>query len=121
LFPDWLGLGDDGRKERPTDAEEHNRLLASALEKSLEEGRANGSYAVMERGRTEGETAIILVDDGRFYGWGFAEEAPPDYEGLFDIVSQRSGSRMADAILTAAIAEHESGKTRLRIFKRSAD
>jgi DNA polymerase-3 subunit epsilon len=51
--------------------EAYNERVAQALE-TLNR-RLSGNFFILEKGRTEGETAVVGVQDGRYLGFGYAD------------------------------------------------
>lgn len=112
-----LGLGSDGRESDKDwtndEIELHNLSMKAIILRCQEISR----YAIIERGRTPDEVAVIWVQNDRVMGWGYTDETIERFDQLEDIVPIKSGSATTDAIVQHALNEHQAGKTYLRIWK----
>ncbi len=61
----------DGVCEGKEDIDQYNQRVRQALAQLQVD---QPSFAIMEKGRQYGEVACILMEDGRFYGFGFIPE-----------------------------------------------
>jgi hypothetical protein len=76
--------------------------------------RQSERFAIIERGRSNQESAVVLVENSSVYGWCFTEETIERFDQLDSIVPLKPGSATSDAIVQHAINELESGKAHFR-------
>lgn len=94
--------------------EAYNERVGAALFEL--DRRLQGSFFILEEGRTPGETAVIGVQDGQFIGFGFFETDQPDFgtaEDLLECLNVPFDDPEASRIISAYL----DGRKRPRVLK----
>lgn len=68
-------------------AETYNERARAALE-TLDDGFSDPNFFLIDKGRTEGESAVVLVENGAYRGYGFADlnDLNGNLEDLFEVI-----------------------------------
>lgn len=109
-----LGLGSNGRETERQDSEESVKSHNNGVAAIMVSARQSERFAIIERGRSNHESAVVLVENSIVYGWCFTEETIERFDQLDAIVPLKPGSATSDAIVQHAINELESGKAHFR-------
>lgn len=115
LQPELLGLGSDGRGQPiandqcDTHNEAMNALICAA--------QTSETWAIIDRGRTAEERAIVWMENEHVKGWCFTEATVSRFDEIPELVELKHGSATADAIIQHAIHERELGKIRFEIIE----
>ena len=114
LQPELLGLGSDGRTSvhEPSDKHLHN----AAVDRLIEAAKSHESWAIVDRGRTNEERAVILMENEHVKGWCFTDQTVSHFDQIEDLIDLKNGSATADAIVQHAVLEREQGKIRFDIW-----
>lgn len=117
LHPELLGLGSDGRTsvDEPSDKHRHN----AAVDQLIEAAKSHESWAIVDRGRTIEERAVILMENEHVKGWCFTDQTVSHFDQIEDLVDLKNGSATADAIVQHALLEREQGKIRFDVWTPS--
>lgn len=116
LNAELLGLGSDGREPVRNDSGEavaaHNKGISAILQSARQSERV----AIIEKGRCNQESALVLVENGIVYGWCFTEDTIERFDQLDEIVPLKPGSSTSDAIVQHALQDLESGKSHFKVW-----
>lgn len=114
LHPELLGLGSDGRTSivESADKDHHN----AAVHQLIEAAKAHEIWAIVDRGRTPDERAVVLMENEHVKGWCFTDQTVSRFEEIEELVELKNGSATADAIVHHALQEREQGKIRFDIL-----
>lgn len=115
LNPELLGLGSDGRPTTfsNSDIERHNDIMNELMR----EARTISEWAIIDRGRTPEEYAVVLMENEQVKGWGYSDDVVSRFEQIHEIVDIKSSSATCDAIVQHALSELQAGKARFKIIK----
>lgn len=93
--------------ESPEDYNERAREAIGALDENFE----HPNFFLIDKGRTPTENSIVLVEDGEYRGFGFAElsELNGDIEELKDYVEPKTHNPEVMRILQRFLAKPKSG------------
>jgi DNA polymerase-3 subunit epsilon len=97
-------------EEPPETYNERVEIVIAALNRRLE-----GSFALLDKGRSEGEVVIIAVIDGKYQGFGYfdAENLPALVEDLLEGLQPLS---ISDPDASRIIRSYMEGKGRVKII-----
>ncbi|MBA2422521.1 MAG: GIY-YIG nuclease family protein [Chitinophagales bacterium] len=93
--PDGICDGACCSKISPMD---YNMRMNNALKSFKSENR---SFAVICSGRTEAECSIVMIEDGKYLGFGFAEKAkaPADFSSAKELIDHYNDNREVQRII----------------------
>ena len=75
------------------------------------------TWAILDRGRSEEERTIVLMENEHVKGWCFTDATVSRFDEISELVELKNGSATADAIVQHAIHERELGKIRFEIIE----
>ena len=91
--------------------ETYNERAQAALE-ALDDSFLDPNFFLIDRGRTEGENAVVLVEDGEYRGYGFADlpEMNGQLDELRDVISSCENNPEVRRILQRFLSEQNGMK-----------
>ena len=114
LNPELLGLGSDGRT--PVDDSANQERHNAAVQKLIDAAKVQSVWAIVDRGRTSDERAVVLMENEHVKGWCFTDQTVSRFEEIEELIDLKTGSATADAIVQHALQERELGKLRFDIW-----
>jgi hypothetical protein len=110
-----LGLGSDGRGQTIEDDQRdaHNEAMNALIEAA----QTREAWAIMDRGRSDDERALVLMENEHVKGWCFTNATVSRFDEIPELVELKNGSATADAIVQHALHERELGKIRFEIIE----
>jgi DNA polymerase-3 subunit epsilon len=89
--------------------EDYNLRVEAAVAKLSR--RLSGSFFFVEKGRTEGEVAVVGVQDGRYLGFGYvsSEDGDQRVEDLLECLSTSFPDPDAGRIILGYVERHPKG------------
>ena len=73
--------------------------------------------AILDRGRSDEEQAIVLMENEHVKGWCFTDATVSRFDEIPELVELKNGSATADAIVQHALNERELGKIRFKVIE----
>jgi len=119
LSPELLGLGSDGRSQPVPDEARYDHN--ASMQKLMHHAQQQENWAIVDRGREEGEYAVVLMEGDHVKGWAYTQETVERFEQIEALINPKTGSSTSDAIVQHALQERELGTLRFRIVQPESD
>jgi DNA polymerase-3 subunit epsilon len=88
--------------------EDYNRKVENALNGMKQE---KPTYAIVGKGRSRYEHAVVLVEDGKYQGFGFVEDDTLNHLDDFkNVITKQKESKDIQKIIQQFVAKQEKGK-----------
>jgi len=91
------------------------------MQKLMHHAQQQENWAIVDRGREEGEYAVVLMEGDHVKGWAYTQETVERFEQIEALINPKTGSSTSDAIVQHALQERELGTLRFRIVQPESD
>ena len=118
LQPELLGLGSDGRSQ--SIGEDRRTAHNKAMHTIIDAAQTRETWAIVDRGRTPEERAIVLMENEQVKGRCYTDATVKRFDEISELIELKNGSATADAIVQHALYERELGKISFDIIEPTA-
>jgi DNA polymerase III subunit epsilon len=78
--------------------------------------KLSGSYIILDKGRSEGEAALVAVQDGKYLGFGFIEYESGNYL-VEDLLACVTPPKLRDPEVTRIVSAFLEGRNGVKVLK----
>jgi DNA polymerase-3 subunit epsilon len=88
--------------------EEYNKKVEDALDGMKQE---KPTFAIIGKGRSRYENSVVLIEDGKYQGFGFVEDNTLNHiEDFRNVITKQKESKDIQKIINQFVAKQEKGK-----------